>query len=211
MKKALFVLAACLLAGAAYGADLDVNMTAALEGTYGLEVNFDNLPGEGAYVQDDTPNAEQVYRASFLVDTSPATIPNGDRHTMFFGRDQSVGTGSARVELRGFADDRRILCAMKKNSNNFVVANEPTKWMSIPDGEVGIMYEVEYLNNSAGGGMIKCTRLDTMETRTNDAVNSGNYAIDLVRMGPSRSLDATTTGSAYFDDFQSFRTLAAPP
>ncbi|REJ72988.1 MAG: hypothetical protein DWQ36_10365 [Acidobacteria bacterium] len=68
MKRILLALAVLALAASFAGADsLDVNATAALNGTTnGLEVIHDNT--SVAYVQDDTPNSETVYRFEFLYD-----------------------------------------------------------------------------------------------------------------------------------------------
>jgi hypothetical protein len=72
MKKYLVFVGVVLLAVGAHAATLEVNTTAAIEGTYGLEVLFDGTT-EIAYVMDDSPNNEPIYRVLFKL-TLPGTF-----------------------------------------------------------------------------------------------------------------------------------------
>lgn len=212
MRKLGIVLATCMLAGfmaaAAQAATLDVNATAALEGNFGLEVIF-NLDSQLAYVQDDTPADETVYRALFQMDPSNLSMPATNRFTVLFGRGGTPLDGVLRLELRyvNSTDRYRMLAQVKKNSGGFVTANDPVNWLTIGNGPVTMMVEVEFGN--VGAGSLTLTRLDTMASTTNDSINNGNFDVELVRFGVPRATNMSgTDGSLYLDDFQSFRTLA---
>ncbi len=75
MKKTLLVLmAVCMVASIAGADSLTVNSAAAMGGTgtacgggnCGLDVTHDNT--SAAYVRDDSPTAETIYRFEFLFD-----------------------------------------------------------------------------------------------------------------------------------------------
>jgi len=85
MKKVfLAVLVFALSVSGASADSLDVNNTAALGGTgtacggsnCGLEVTHDN--SSIAFVQDDSPNGETLYRAEFLINVASADLNPGE-------------------------------------------------------------------------------------------------------------------------------------
>ena len=212
MKRSKVFLATMLLAGlvagGAHAASLDVNGTAALVGSFGLEVQFAG-DTQVAYVQDDTPANETVYRASFQMDPTNLNLGANDRFTVLFGRDQDQSTGTLRLEMRRNATNRmRLMGAVKKNDGTFSVTNNPVKWLVVGNQPIGIMVEAVFEFGASGGGSIKVTRLDTNGSTMNDGINNGNFNLDLVRFGAPRDVDAGTTGSLYLDEFESFRTLA---
>jgi hypothetical protein len=63
---AVLILSGTVMTGISGAATIEVNGTAAMEGSYGLEVVSDGVDNSSAYVQDDSPNQESTYRASFL-------------------------------------------------------------------------------------------------------------------------------------------------
>lgn len=71
-------------------ADLMVNTSAALSGTYGLAVVVDDY--RPVVVQDDTPNGATAYQVRFYLDPNGLSL-NGGNHTLFratMGLNQSV-------------------------------------------------------------------------------------------------------------------------
>lgn len=80
MRSMLLTVAGlALTAGPTMADTLSVNNPAAIEGSFGLEVLHDNT--SAAYVQDDTPNSETVYRFSFLY--NPQTVGSSGNGTPF--------------------------------------------------------------------------------------------------------------------------------
>ena len=58
--------------------NLSVSSTAALSGTYGMQAVIDD--NYSLYVQDDTPDGEIYYRASFEFDPNNISMSNGNEH-----------------------------------------------------------------------------------------------------------------------------------
>jgi len=73
-----------LIAGVSRADSLAVNNGAAMAGSFGLDMSHDNT--SKAFVQDNTPNDESIYRYEFLFD--PNSISTGIslnwRHTIFW-------------------------------------------------------------------------------------------------------------------------------
>lgn len=203
-------IAAGLVASGAYAATLAVTGAAALEGSFGLEVQF---AGDTAlaYVQDDTPAAETVYRAIWRMDVTNEVHPGG-RYTVLFGRGGSPQTGTVRIEVvrKAGADGLGIKCFVKKNNGNFVKANSESTngFIDIADNApVQILYEVEF--GASGAGSLHCENVTTGAFQDNVSINNNFYDVELVRFGAARQVNMQLiTGTLYLDDFQSFRTLA---
>ncbi|MGB5390981.1 MAG: hypothetical protein WBP10_12450, partial [Thermoanaerobaculia bacterium] len=67
MKSRIIAITAVMvlvIAGAGLADTLEVIGAAAMEGSFGLRVNHDNT--STAYVQDNSPNEESIYRYEFL-------------------------------------------------------------------------------------------------------------------------------------------------
>lgn len=220
LKYALVGLGILLIGGSAMAAtSLSVLPIAAMDGTnYGLVVTFDGSTST-AYVQDDSPTDETTYRASFWIDRSGGiTMDNCSggcvtSHTMFLMREDTAGT-VVRVMLRRLAADNAngpryaVRVGTKSNGGTFsyvggVVLSETSKKKNImiewQAGNGNGVTRISKRNASADAWNLQAE----VTTLTND-----NYNIDYVRLGATSSVDATTTGDLWLDEFESYRTLA---
>ena len=104
MKKMMLMAAYVLLmaGGAAADNTLTVEDYAALNGTnYGMMVSLDGTTNT-VYVQDDTPDNEEVYRAVFWFDPNSVTMAQGaSRMVIFFTRDLDPAGGRGGFPGRG--------------------------------------------------------------------------------------------------------------
>ena len=218
MKK-VTLLAACivLLAGSAMAQNtLSVTPGAALEGTnYGMEIYLDGSTNT-VYVEDDTPVDETVYRAVFSIDPNSFTMAQGaSRFAIFFGRDFNPtggmpSGGMLRIEMVKKNDKFRILAKIKKNNGLWVKTNTPgTGWLVLGDEPRRVM--LEYVAGPSSG-VIRLVRLDTMSTVENTGVNNSFWNLDNIRLGAPRLMTGigSFNGTMYFDEFESYRTLATP-
>lgn len=208
-QSALGLILLLSMAPQAWAATLDVNETAALEGSFGLAVIF-AADTQVAWVEDDTPAGETVYRARFLMDPRPLSMTGTDRFVILLGR-SDTDRRCLRLEIRTQNDKFRLLGAIKKNADgdsSWAKTNDPVDWLVIGNQPIGVMIESVYEFGGAGGGLVQVTRLDTLASTRNDGVNNGLCNIGSIRFGAAKGVDAGTTGSLYLDDFQSFRTLS---
>ena len=233
-KMVLVFAAACLLcAGAAMADTLAVNNTAAMGGTgtacggsnCGLEITHDNA--DTAFVQDDSPAAESIYRATFLYNPASITTTANYRQTIFnaVGDNPNPGGGvcpggafvsSFRCfgyQTGGAGQNSSVQCFVRGNqcgeaavTRIGVTENDPVRVC------------VEWSTGNALSGMIALAVVDDQDPcpPTGDPayntrnVTNGNTNVQFIRLGTSQTngFGAGETASYYFDEFASFRTLA---
>ena len=216
-RMSITVIAACvvLIAGSAFAQNtLYVDPVAALEGTnYGMITEFDGSSNQ-IYVEDDTPLDETIYRAVFSFDPNSFTMTQGaSRMAILFMRDFNPAGGMPsggmiRIEMVKKNDKFRILGKVKKNNGLWVKTNTPgTGWLVLGDEPRRIM--LEYVVGS-GDGLVRLTRMDTLVFSENTGINNSFWNVDNIRMGGTRLMTgvASFNGTMYFDEFESFRTLA---
>ncbi len=227
LKLTVVVLGVLLIGSPLMAAtQLTVTPAAAMNGTnYGLVVTFDGSTST-AYVEDHSPADETVYRAAFWIDRSGGIFMDncGDTcvtsHTMFLARDDVdgvIGAGDVtvyRVLLRrlrvGNPDGARyaVRVGARQNDGTFtyvggVVLAETSK-------KKNIMIEWQA---GSGDGMAKIyarnTSADPWNLKgSNTTLTNDNLVVDYVRLGATSAVDATTTGDVWYDEFESYRTLA---
>ena len=210
MKKiALLAIGVLVIAtGASANNSISVETYAAMSGTtYGLEAVADGT-ATNAYVQDDSPADETVYRAQFMFDPNSMTMDVGGRHIIFSSTANSTNGNKAAITLQ-----------MKYGAGGYAVRamsqvtagdqREKTADVLLSDGPHEIMLEWQVASGPGlADGMIRLT-VDGSTVAQRLDVRSYTQAVKNTRMGHvASSIDATTVGSHYFDEFSSFRTLA---
>ena len=216
-KMTMLTLAACvlLIAGTAAAQNtLYVDPVAAMNGTnYGMVTELDGS-SNAIYVEDDTPLDETTYRAIFWFDPNSFTMAQGaSRMAIFFVRDFDPtggmpAGGMIRIELVKKNDKFRVLAKIKKNNGLWVKTNTPgTGWLVLGDEPRQIM--LEYVAGP-GDGLIRLTRMDGGGMVENTSINNSFWNVDNIRLGAPRLMTgvASFDGTMYFDEFESFRTLA---
>ena len=208
---------------------------AAIVGSFGLEVAFDGS-SNAATVTSNHPDSETTYRASFWVEKAPSFFADNcsttcsTRHVAFLIRGANPDGPSppnvtvGRLIVRRLAFDGAqgarysLVYAVRNNFGGFVQVGSTLltgttvkkhitlEWQagSPADANDGVARMYSSLDGSLG---------NMVGERT--TVANGDMAIDFVQLGAASALgdqpsDAATTGSLYYDEFQSFRTLATP-
>lgn len=216
-----------LMAGVASADSLVVNGTAAMEGSFGMQVSHDN--SSQAYVQDNSPNAESIYRASFLFNPNNISPENGNwRQTIFLtlGPNPNPGVGACPSNPSAFLSGMRVFLYMTRGGQDYSVqvwgrgnqcGEASTMRIAIPsNGPSRICTEFETgptltgaIRLAAVSGTGACPAGGDPSWREQSMSNNRNQ-IDLVRLGTPQlnNFGRGENGVMYFDDFQSFRTLA---
>ena len=242
MKKiTLFVgIAALCLAGAAMGDSLAVNNTAAMGGSgtacsgsnCGLEVLHDN--SSAAYVQDDTPSGETIYRFEFLYNPTAigATGSNDWIMTTFgaMGANPRPNNGAnpcplnpgipvfpARIMAFATGPGQSVPAIRMTAMTNFCgVVGTPLILLS-QNTDYKVCGYIEVASPIVGG--IAAISPASACPAAGDAayklipgggLSNLEHAVDFARMGnlAINPYGAGENGSVYFDEFASFRTLA---
>ena len=234
----MVIVGLALVAGPAMADSLTVNASAAMNGTnFGLEVTHDN--SSLAYVQDDTPAAESIYRFDYLFDPNNIAATGSSDWTMtLFGAMGpnprpnnpanpcplnanipvfpmrvtmiATGAGSATPVVR--ATMMSNICGVVgaqafvlnqsgpvKICGYFKQGTGPVPGPQTP-GSVGIAVVAAAAACPSDGD----PAYKTVST------NNDEHSVELARMGSlgMNGFGAGENGSVYFDEFESFRTLA---
>ena len=221
MKRpvALIVYAVAILfmtTGAFADNTVAVTQAAALNGTnFGLEVILDGT-NTIAFVSSDHPNQEKVYRARFWIDQRQLQIPLGNaasNHLRYFiGIDAQPVTPGTAQHIIGF-----LTKSDQDGGYHFIV------WVREDDGTFQLggniflgnnfprQVEVEWAAASAPGandGMIQISRVDNPAQTSGIAnVDNDQKEVDRFEIGVFAN-PIPLSDTYYFDEFESFRTLA---
>jgi len=192
---------------------LSVTNAAAIDGTYGLEVTMDGSSNK-AFVRDESPADEHVYRATFKIDMNNLAMTDGDWHYVATFRAEPGGPDSnpsarnlMRIIIRyreGQANPYKIRFVARNDNGTW---NQPGGHSLPPSGSSTIT--VEWQAASAPGandgfgrfyrnGVLRATA-SGLDNDTWAGIGSATLGVDQV--------DAGTSGSMYYDSFESFRTL----
>jgi hypothetical protein len=188
-------------AAATNGVDLNVGGSGAMAGTLGGLQAFVN-DTNALFVQDDTPSAENRYRARFYFD------PNG------FDPGESQSHFRMRI-LIAFDDSgfRVITLVLKRQAGAYSVEgrvrlNDGTRadtgFFPIADGPH--FFEVDWIR-SAGPGIANglfTLRIDNVAVSTLVDLDNDSIPVDFVRMG-ALSIKTGAAGTLFYDQFESRR------
>jgi len=187
---------------------IEVNASAAMEGNFGLEAISDGS-ATNAFVQDDSPNAETTYRMSFMFDPNSMPMVVGGRHFIASATaDSSQGNKSCiEVLLRRTASgyDIRVFTSVTASATN------RKKTAPVPLSDEPHTIEIQWQESSGPGiedGIVQI-RVDGGAWVGRSDVRNWTQTVKNAKLGfLASSIDPGTIGSHYYDDFQSFRTLA---
>ncbi|MDA8020971.1 MAG: hypothetical protein MPN21_26335 [Thermoanaerobaculia bacterium] len=199
MKRLTFAFALlALLAAPAWSVSLDVIGAAAFTGNFGLRVTIDDTAN--GFVQDDSPNSETVYRATFKVRNNLTQV-NGSAHNFFRARMPGQPIFLAQA-VRDFGGNY-VVYAVAYNDAGAVAGTFAT-FLNL-NNELTF----EWAAASAPGANDGIFRMYKGANLRGEITNLDNdtHAVDTVQMGAFGGVDGTTTGTMDFDDFESFRTM----
>jgi hypothetical protein len=178
--------------------DLSVTPAAALVGSQGLQALIDDA--NSIYVNDDSPNAEPRYRARFYFDPNSITMANLDAHFIFKGF-MGTATDIVQVEFRNSAGAYQLRAKLLNDSAVFVVTN----WFTISDAPhfIELDWRAATAVGANNGGLTFW--IDGLQQADLVGVDNDTGRIDRARLGALAGMDAGTSGTYYFDAFESRR------
>jgi hypothetical protein len=178
--------------------DLSVSPAAALVGSQGMQALIDDA--STIYVTDDIPNAEPRYRARFYFDPNTITMASGDAHFIFKGF-VGASTEVVRVEFRNSSGAYQIRAALLDDGTNWLNTN----WFTISDASHAI--ELDWRGATAAGANNGSLTfwIDGTQQASITGVDNDTRRIDRARLGALTGIDAGTSGTYYFDAFESRR------
>jgi hypothetical protein len=178
------------------GGDLSVNASAALVGSQGLRAVINNTAS--IYVTDDTPNVEARYRVRFYFDPNSITMSNGNAHYIFYGY-TGPSTDVVRIEFRRSSGLYQLQAALRNDKSSWTTGS----WITISDAPHFI--ELDWRASTAAGANNGSLAfwIDGVQQASLTGVDNDTRRIDRIRLGAVSGLDSGTSGTYYFDAFES--------
>jgi hypothetical protein len=184
--------------------DLSVSAAAALKGSQGMQAVIDDT--NVMYVTDDSPNAEPRYGARFYFDPNSLTMANGDIHVIFRGL-AGTSTVVLRVELRFSSGAYQVRAALVDDGT---VWTEST-WLTISDASHSLEMDWRAASTAGANDGGLTVWIDGTQQADLTSIDNDTRRIDRARLGPLSSVDVGTSGTAYFDAFESRRSSYIGP
>lgn len=211
MRKTILILGVALLvSGAAWAANtVTVTAGAALQGNFGMSVNFDGSTNN-AYVEDQSPNDESVYHVTFTAHRNTWDPANTASFYVLTARN---GEPAINNSIRFYV--RENPAAPGTYHARAIARWDNLTWRQVGCGNFGAVeqtYEIIWKRSSGvdtNDGEITCLRNGVAPpANTFTALDNDEMAVDSIRFGffQSAPLNQTATGSFYLDDFISTRT-----
>lgn len=190
-----------------------VNATAALQGSFGMEVVFDGATAP-AYVQDNSPNAETVYHVTFKANRASFDPGAADSSSFYVltareGPDAAATANTIRFYVRRNPADLTAFHARA------IALQDDGTWRQVGCGNFGLnnqTYDILWKASTAPGannGVLTCLRNGVAPpSNSNTAMDNDTRRVDSVRFGffQTLPLSQNANGSYYLDDFISTRT-----
>jgi hypothetical protein len=178
---------------------LSVSPSAALVGSNGLQ---SVIAGTTAmYVQDDSPNAEARYRARFYFDPNSLVMADGDYQYILVGFANSTNTAVLRVAFKNTAGGYQLQARILNDSAVW----QSTPYISISDALHTI--EVDWAAASAVGANDGSLTfwIDGIQQGSLVGIDDDSYRMERVRLGLVYISATGTSGTYFFDAFESRR------
>ena len=181
---------------------LQVNDSAAMgDSDFGLEVVANGY----AFVLDDSPNGETVYRASFLFRPDTLRLRTGARVEILRlysrGGRHHVRLALQQVDPGRFAV--HLLVRGNRGSYDFIGSGFVDRGA---ETEIELLWTAATTRNGFDGSV--ALSIDGVPAAQEPTVANGRLDVRAVRLGLVAGRVGGATGSMDFDDFASFRTLS---
>jgi hypothetical protein len=195
---------------------LSVTSGAALQGSFGLQVNFDGAGGN-AYVQDNSPNNEAEYWASLRINDTGVTFQTGGNFQIFRAFTDDAGSQTVfRVTLLEASTpggNYRIRVLPRLDSGAFHPTGYEVAVQTSTPPPANQRFTFEWKAATAPGannGRMVTYRDGVLRKQITDLDND-TLRVGMIRMGGFGNTTSVQAGSVlYLDDFVSTRTNHLP-
>jgi len=187
------------------GGDLFASTVAAHQSNFGLQALIDDTVN--IKLLDASPANETHYRARYYFNPNSLVMSSGSAHYIFDGVDLSTDSNLFRLELVYESGAYKLRPRVMKDNYAYLTGSKyaiSNAWHIV---------EVEWQTASAVGandGFFSLWIDDTL-MGTISGVDNDTHRLDQAKLGVTAGVDATTSGSMLFDDFESRRTSYIGP
>ncbi|MDY7092613.1 MAG: hypothetical protein SX243_06540 [Acidobacteriota bacterium] len=175
---------------------------AALTGSKGMQITFNGVNVQAAYLRDDSPTEEGRYRARFELDPNNLFFPADKRHPVLqLFTSHPSNELIAEMILRENGSSYLLNFKAKLNNGSW----EKTNWITISDAPHTLEIDYERASGpSTSDGSISLW-VDGVLQDTVTALTNGDHAVSYALFGAPDGIDSGTSGVLYLDHFESRR------
>lgn len=214
LKRVVPVLAIVALAGAQMAsgaASIAVNTAAAMQGTYGMQLTLNGTSGN-AFVQDNSPNLEDHYFASFNFRDNGCVPPSAQGFAIFRAWVNDGNPPTVPVFRVTFFNNtassttQRVMYVLAYEDDGTAVPIGTETFVSPPGNTPRFTWE--WQRSSAPGandGFLKTYKNGVLR-KTISNIDNDTLTVGSVRMGGMGNVASTSGCTVDFDDFVSTRT-----
>jgi YD repeat-containing protein len=176
---------------------LSVTAAAAAFGNWGMQAYITST--NPMYVRDDTPSGETHYRARFYFHPNSISIPNTTAQNILVGRATSGSVEVFRIQFRKSGSNYQISGQIRNDSTGY----SSMAWYTISNAEHFV--ETDWKAATAAGAKNGYLSLwiDGALKETKSGVDNDTRRVDEACLGPSSGIASGTSGTEYFDAFES--------
>jgi hypothetical protein len=153
-----------------------------------------------AYVQDNSPSAEKLYRARFYLDPTNLTPGSGDTFDHFTAY---ANSGAVQFQLRLLENGSNIDLVV--NARDGGAYSSITAESSLPSSYIAVEFEWKASDAGMSNGHLDVWVDGSPAAAGLASLDNENGQIDYVRWGAVDGVDNTTSGTMDLDDFVSQR------
>lgn len=183
--------------------DLSISPAAALVGSNGLAALIDNRTV--LYARDDTPANEPRYRVQFTFDPNSIVMGSGNVHRILAARSSNAEVVRLDFRFRNGAYGIRVGQRTDGGSYGY------SSWQTISDAPHTIEFDWQAATAAGANDGYLTLWIDNVLTQTIGGIDNDTLRIEQVRLGPLSGLDSATSGTEFFDNFVSQRTMPIGP
>jgi hypothetical protein len=176
---------------------MSISPSAALVGSQGLQVVIND--NNSIYVTDARPNAEPCYPVRFYFEPNSFSMTNGGAHILFRG--YSGSTIVLRVEFGFSAGTDQLRVALLNDGTTWTESN----WFTLTDAPHAIELDWRAATGSGANNGGLTLWLDGIQQANLTGIDNDTRRVDRARLGALASIDAGTSGTYFFDAFESRR------
>ena len=178
--------------------DLSVSGAAALSGGNGMQAVIDD--NNTIYVTDDRPASEPRYRARFNFDPHSIGMASGDAHFIFNG---FMGTSTAvlRVEFHQVSGAYQVRGRLINDGTTWT----NTSWFTISDAPHALELDWWAATGAGANNGGLTLWIDNVQQVDLTGVDNDTLRVDRARLGALSGIDVGTSGTYFFDAFESRR------
>lgn len=185
------------------GGRLSVSAQAAQVGLYGMQALINST--KSIYVLDSSPLSESAYHARFYFAPNGVSLPRNKVQDLFIGR-TSTGTVVFRLQIQQVSGVYQLRAAVLTGSGKTITTN----WYSISNSSHAVELAWQAATSAKGTDGSISLWLDGTLKELRGGVANGGHRLEEVLLGP-QTIPSGTSGTVYFDAFNSTRTTYIGP